>query len=91
LHAFETHTQGSAVDPELTQAQLPYAGSLVRSVIMQHLQGHEFTAQRLELTQLLRARLNHDFGVQSVLEKCFEGDEVAISFAVQAAAEAAAY
>ena len=64
-------------------------GQLVRSVVMQELRGESFTPQRLELIRLLRLRLNHPHGAERLLEKVFEGDELATQFAITAAAQAA--
>ena len=66
-------------------------GQLVRSVSIQKLQGQEFTPQRLRLTRHLTKRLNHGHGAEGFLDKYFEGDELAIQFAVAAASESAAY
>lgn len=89
LHAFAPFAQSIAVDPDLAQAHEPEIGSLVRSVVMQELRGETFTPQRLELTRLLRLRLNHPHAAELVLQKCFEGDELATQFVITAAAQAA--
>jgi hypothetical protein len=91
LHAFCPFEQKTAIAPELIEAQEPYAGQLLRSVIIQQLRGEEFTPQRLELITLLRQRINHEFTAIRLLEKCYEGDKAAIEFTVRAVAEAAAY
>ena len=91
MHAFAPFTQSTSVDPELAKQQEPYAGQLVRSVLIQQLRGEEFTPARLELIRLLRMRLSNEYQVTRLLEQCFEGSDLAIRFAISATAEAAAY